>query len=58
MASLIVGAIFSSLVIKRLILVCKSDDGRTTERLYSLFGVFFSFFFDSTADPVWCVDCI
>lgn len=57
MASLIVGAIFSSLVIKRLILVCKSADGRTREGLYSLIGVFF-FLFVSTADPMWCVDCI
>lgn len=45
MASLIVGAIFSSLVIKRLIVVCKSADGRTREGLYSLIGVFFSFSF-------------
>lgn len=45
MASLIVGAIFSSLVIKRLILVCKSADGRTREGLYSLIGVFFFFSF-------------
>lgn len=58
MASLIVGAIFSSLVIKRLILVCKSADGRTREGLYSLIGVFFFFLFVSTADQMWCVDCI